>query len=63
MNFTHCFVFEIKCGLARADRKTAVFCGLGMKIVNFSPRPQDRGLCGRGLDFARSGPDRARSHH
>ena len=34
-----------------------------MKILDSSPRPQDRGLCGRGLDFARSGPDRAHSHH
>ena len=25
----------------------AVFCGLVMKILNFSPRPQDHGLCGR----------------
>ena len=56
-----------KCGQARTDRKTtpatAVFCGLGMKILDFNPRLQDRGLCGRELDFARSGPDRARSHH
>ena len=55
----------MNCGLARADRRTApaVFCGLGMKILEFSPRPQDRGLCGCGVDFARSGPDRVRSHH
>ena len=35
-------------------------CGLGMKILDFRPGPQDRG---RVLDFVRAGPDRARSHN